>query len=127
MAADKTKPAPNAQSESIWLMYEMNGGVISKPDLAVKIGEALCETHYGTAELQRQKPLVATDKGTYWRVEGSWNRDGKIDDKGAFFLSIQKRDGLITDLGQWAPVPRGFPGSLNQLLQSPPKETDKSK
>lgn len=97
------RPAASHSPETIWLMFEMNGGVVSTTELAVKIGEALCEAHYGAEELRRQRPLHVTDKGTYWRVEGSWNRNGEIDDLGAFFLSIQKRDGLVIDLGQWGP------------------------
>jgi hypothetical protein len=130
MADDKIKPIPDASPEAVWLLYEMNGGIISKPELAVKIGEALCETHYGLQELERQKPLSAVDKGTYWRVEGSWNRNEKIGPS-AFFLSIQKRDGLITDLGQWRHMPPSpLPGSKKwwaQFASKDPKETDRSK
>jgi hypothetical protein len=118
-------PSPAGQSpEAVWLLYEMNGGIISTPELAVKVGEALCETHYGPQELERQKPLSAVDKGNYWRVEGSWNRGGKIDGPGAFFLSIQKRDGLITDLGQWRSVQRGpLPGSKKWWAQFGSKDS----
>jgi hypothetical protein len=48
----------------------------------------------------RVKDLISvTDKDTYWRVEGNWNRDGEIEGTGAFFVSIEKYDGRVTDLG----------------------------
>ena len=128
MAEDEIKPFPKQTPEGVWLMFGMNGGIISTSDLAVKIGEALCEAHYGKSELDRQKPLLAINKETYWRIEGSHNRDGNMEGSGAFFLSIQKRDGLITDLGQWAHLPRGpAPGSKKWFAQfesKDVKETD---
>lgn len=86
------------------LLQEMNGGIVFSAELAVKIAEALCEAHHGKLELERQRPFVATDKGDTWRIEGSFNRDRKIEGRGAFFASIQKRDGRLTDLGTVAVI-----------------------
>ncbi len=74
------------------------GGVVFSGDLAVKISEILCEAHYG--DLQRQRPLVATDKDTYWHVEGSWNCDRKASGSGPFHISLDKYDGRVTDMGE---------------------------
>jgi hypothetical protein len=79
------------------------GGVVFSGDLALKLAEALCEFHYGKEELARQSPLTVADKDTYWRVEGNWNRDGKTEGPGAFFVSIEKHDGRVTDFGKWFP------------------------
>jgi hypothetical protein len=86
---------------------QMRGGLICTPELAVQIGEALCEAHYGKAELIRQRPLRAVDKGSCWRVEGIFNRDGNIQGSGHFFLSIEKYDGRVTDIGTWFRNPEG--------------------
>ena len=76
------------------------GGIIFSSNLALNLAELLCEAHYGTEELARQKPLSVTDKDTYWRVEGSFNRDGELEGPGTFFVSIQKYDGRVVDFGQ---------------------------
>ncbi len=102
MSDESKQPFPTLAGEAAVFLVEITrGGVVFDSDLAVKIGEALCEGHYGKEELERQRPLSAIDNGTYWRIEGSWNRDRKIDGPAAFFLSIEKRDGRIIDIGQW--------------------------
>jgi hypothetical protein len=86
---------------------QMQGGLIRTAELAVQIAEALCEAHYGRDELVQQRPLIAADKGEHWRVEGSDNRDGKIAGRGNFFLSIEKYDGRVIDIGMWLRNPEG--------------------
>jgi hypothetical protein len=104
MSDDPESPFAVASGEGMLFMTKLaRGGVVFSSDLAVKLAELLCETHYGEEELARQKPFSVTDKDTYWRVEGSWNRDGKIDGPGAFFVSIEKYDGRVTDFGQLFP------------------------
>lgn len=72
--------------------------IIPDGDLAVRIGELFCEALYD--DLSRQNPLSAADRGTYWRVEGSWNREGMMEGPGEFFLSIVKADGRVSDIGE---------------------------
>lgn len=101
------------------------GGVVFDANLARAVGEALFESHYGGDELKRQLPLIIEDKEDYWRIEGSWNRDFKVDDSGPLFLSIHKYDGRVFDLGLWGPML--FRGSYNELLasaRSPPSPDD---
>lgn len=74
MFEDSEKPFSVTPGETMLFLHQMRGGVIFDADVAVKIGELLCKAHYGKGELERQKPLSAVDKSTYWRVEGSWNR-----------------------------------------------------
>jgi len=101
---DLTKYFAVASGEATLVFTKMiHGGVVFTEDIAIKIGEVLCEGHYGKEELARQRPLLAFDKETHWRVEGSWNRDGKIEGDGAFFISIEKYDGRVTDIGKWHP------------------------
>jgi hypothetical protein len=92
-------PAPN----TIMLLHKVNrGGVICDVDLACGIGALVIERHYGEDQLKRQEPLTATDKGDYWRVEGTWNRDNQHEGFSPFFMSIAKFDGRIIDFGVWA-------------------------
>jgi hypothetical protein len=86
------------QSGMLLLINMARGGVVFSGDVAVKIGELLCEAHYG--DLSRQAPLVVQDKQTCWRVEGSWNRDGKASGPGPFYMSIQKYDARVIDFGE---------------------------
>lgn len=79
-----TGSAPPPSEGSMVHLYEMNGGVVPRAEVAIKIAEALCEAHLGAAKLERQRPFTAEDKGGYWRVEGSWNRDGKIEGPAEF-------------------------------------------
>lgn len=91
-------------SRIVELIKMARGGVIYDSKVATRLGELLLEVHYGQSELDRQRPLLVEDKGDYWRVEGSWNRDRKIEGNGAFFLSVKKFDGCVTDLGVWGIV-----------------------
>ena len=101
MSDDSSNPFAVASGDVMLFMTKMTrGGIVFSSDLAQKFAELLCEAHYGVQELARQKPLSVTDKETYWRVEGSWNRDGKSEGPGAFFISIDKYDGRVTDFGQ---------------------------
>src|SRR5215469_15885916 len=95
MTAGPTQERPRSSVELI----NMIRGIIPDAETAKSFGELLLERHYGQAELARQRPLIVQDKGDYWRVEGSWNRDGKVEWVGAFFLSVSKSDARVTDLG----------------------------
>jgi hypothetical protein len=74
------------------------GGVVFSSDLALKIAELYCRSHFG--DLQRQAPLTAADKESYWRVEGNWNRDRKVKGAGPFFISIEKYGGRVMEIGE---------------------------
>jgi hypothetical protein len=90
---------PKGASECMLLLTKLGrGGVVGSEDLAIRLGEILCQVHYG--DLARQTPLMASDKDTYWRVEGNWNRDGKMSEAGPFFVSIEKYDGRVTEVGE---------------------------
>jgi hypothetical protein len=89
-------------ASAMMLMVQVTrGGVVFSAEAAIKIAELLCEVHHGTREVELQKPFVAADKGSYWRVEGSRNRPKKVDGSGPFFLSIDKHDARVTDFGRW--------------------------
>jgi hypothetical protein len=95
MSDDSSKPFAVASGETMLFMTKMTrGGVVFSSRIAQNIA---------VLELARQKPLSVTDNETYWRVEGSWNQDGKSEGLGAFFVSIEKYDGRVTDFGQLYP------------------------
>jgi hypothetical protein len=100
----------------IFFLMQMQGGLIRTAELALGIAELLCEAHYGKEELVRQRPLFAVDKETYWRVEGSWNRDGKIQGYGNFYLSIEKYNGRVTDIGCWMRLGAESDAFVQQLM-----------
>jgi NTF2 fold immunity protein len=128
MSDDSGNPFAVASGKVMVFMATMTrGGIVFSSDLAQKVAELLCEAHYGAEELARQRPFSATDKETYWRVEGSWNRDGKSEGAGAFFVSIDKYDGRVTDFGQWFPY-RAHPSVvpiIKQHLMSKKSDQDK--
>ena len=123
---NRTKPASfPPYSRMVEMINMARGGVVFDAELARAIGETLFEHHYGGDELKRQTPLIVEDKGDYWRVEGGWNRDFKLDDNGPLFLSIHKYDGRVFDLGQWGPML--FRGTMEELLaaaKNPPPPED---
>lgn len=105
-------PRRGDEERMVTFVNMIRGGVVFDAGLAIKFAEVLCAAHYGEEEVARQRPFTAEDKGTFWRVEGSCNRDGKEDPLSSFFyLSIDKYDGRVTDIGQWAtlkPDPRAM-------------------
>jgi len=59
----------------IFFQNMIRGGIIYDAEMARRFGEILLEAHYSKeelAELARQRPLIAEDKGAYWRVIGIW-------------------------------------------------------
>jgi hypothetical protein len=100
MSDDSKNPSTVAPGRGMLFLTNIaRGGVVFSSDLAQRIAELLCEAHYGNKELARQRPFSVTDKDTYWRVEGNWNRDGEIEGTGTFFVSIEKYDARVTDFG----------------------------
>jgi hypothetical protein len=102
----------------VMLIQMAKGGVVFTSELARSLAESLLEAHYGSDELERQRPLLIMDNGNHWRVEGSWNRGQKIPGSGAFFLSIQKSDGRVIDLGRWF-IPPARPSSPPPIDERP--------
>jgi hypothetical protein len=94
-------PLPADTSTALFLTSKFRGGIVPDGEVACRIAEVLIEAHFDKAELAAQQPLVATDKGDYWRVEGSRNRDQKVEGAGWFFMSIKKFDGRLIDFGRY--------------------------
>jgi hypothetical protein len=99
-------PMSPAGHASLLLAGAVHGGVIVDAEHARSLAELLLHRHWGKAELERQRPLIVEDKGDCWRVEGSWNRERKIDPaeplgvvKGPFYVTFWKYDGRVIDFG----------------------------
>ncbi|HUK06894.1 MAG TPA: NTF2 fold immunity protein [Stellaceae bacterium] len=98
-----TKDSETPSDEGLLFFTKaIHGGLVFSSDLAEKIAELLFEAHYGKEELARQRPLLVRDKDTYWRIEGSWNREGKINGRAELFVSIDKYNGRVTNFGGYA-------------------------
>ena len=92
---------PQQNASRLLLTKFARGGIIYDAEIARKFGEIVLEAQYSRDELLRQQPLIVEDKGAYWRIEGSWNRDRKIEGMGEFFLSVAKYDARVLDVGVW--------------------------
>src|SRR5262249_55100915 len=73
VATSGQSETPSSGAGMLLLIQMARGGVIFSSDLAVNIGELLCQAHFG--DLARQAPLEATDEKEYWRVEGNRRKD----------------------------------------------------
>lgn len=82
----------------LFLTKLARGGVVFSSRLAGKIGELLCNAHYG--DRAWREPFTAADKGMYWRVESGAKKDEKAGVTRAFFASIEKYDGRVTEMGE---------------------------
>jgi hypothetical protein len=124
MTEDSENPS---DEELLFFTKAIHGGLVFSGDLAEKIAELLFEAHYGKEEPAGQRPLLVTDKDTYWRIEGNWNREGKISGRAELFVSIDKYNGRVTNFGGHArlqPHPSVVP-ILQQALKD--KKSDKDK
>lgn len=93
---ENTKPPP--RSVSAILNAHGRGGIVSTPTAARQIAEVLIETHYGHAELLRQKPLSVKDEGDRWRVVGTANTNLRDEGTGPAVVVIWKEDGRILEI-----------------------------
>ncbi len=81
----------------VYLLYAVNGGVVAKSELALKIAELLVEYNLGPETLAEQRPLTIDDAGDHWVILG--NVTPKV------IVRISKRDGRIMDFHQNVPLP----------------------
>ncbi len=99
-------PDPPKFNDSRLMMFAMTrGSMVFDREMACRLAETYLVAHYGIEELEKQLPLIATDAGDCWRVEGSWNRDCKRWDTTWFFITLWKYDGRVVDLGVYAHPP----------------------
>ena len=92
-------PGVEPENGPLFLHHMMRGGIVPTAEAAARVAELLCLIHEGAEETGRQKPFVAEDKGSYWRVEGAPRREGAIKELGSWHLSIEKHTGRVTDIG----------------------------
>jgi hypothetical protein len=87
------------EQESYFLHFqEMQGGVVNNPKIAIDIAELVIANVYGDNEVKLQRPFEVFDESDRWRIEGSYNRDKKIEGPGPIKVWIRKRDAKIIDV-----------------------------
>ncbi len=87
--------ADEQEDASIVLHEALRGGLVTTPELAVKLAELLLVSAYDEQRLEQQKPLIATDQGDRWLIEGSYNKDGKIEGIGPAKIIMLKRNAQV--------------------------------
>lgn len=88
------------------------GGIVNKPELALRISELLIADIYGEDELEMQQPLEVEEKDDRWLITGSHNRNGEVDGLGPAEVIISKKDGRIINI------------SIPRILKIPPEVKD---
>ena len=75
-------------------------GLLYKEEQVEQLCVLLFDVHY-PGEVERQRPFLIADKGDHWQVDGSWNRDKRLEMAGPVFMSVRKSDARVTDFGMW--------------------------
>lgn len=93
----------------------LKGGIIGTPEMALKFAELVLEHTQSRATLERQRPLKVEDHGDTWRIEGSWNTDGREAFGGPWRIVVKKHDAQILDIG--APAVVSLPSEVKQCVE----------
>ncbi|OYX77364.1 MAG: hypothetical protein B7Y82_07915 [Sphingomonadales bacterium 32-65-25] len=72
--------------------YRPPAGMVTTPDAAARIAEAVADGIYGEAQIRQQRPYQVTDTPTHWIVRGNFPEPAK---GGVFETIINKQDGAI--------------------------------
>jgi len=83
---------------TMWLLKILKGGIVTNPEMALKIAELVIANVYSADDLEQQRPLTVSDQSDRWLVEGSYNKDRKIEGWGAAKVVIKKSDGQILEV-----------------------------
>lgn len=76
----------------------ITGGIITKPDVALRIAELLIGAYYGADDLEQQKPLKITDQSDRWLIKGSYEKPPGVEGSGPANVVIMKYDCRVLDL-----------------------------
>ncbi|MDH3593836.1 MAG: YbbC/YhhH family protein [Rhodospirillales bacterium] len=97
------------------IFQEMQGGIVNNPKIAIDIAELVVANVYGDNEVKLQRPFEAFDETDRWRIEGSYNRDRKIEGHGPIEIWIRKRDAKIIDVVN--PVIMEVPEEVQEIIR----------
>ncbi|HEY2444880.1 MAG TPA: NTF2 fold immunity protein [Rhizomicrobium sp.] len=97
---------------SVTLQRVLRGGIVDKPSVARDLAEIILKSGYGKRELDRQRPLVVKDRGDFWQIDGSYNRERRPGAKGSVMIQIAKTDGRVIRIE--LPIIMGVPGPAPQ-------------
>lgn len=87
-----------ADGGTVMLHELLKGGLVNNPEIATRIAELVIANAYGQEQLDKQRPLTATEQDDRWLIEGSYNRERAQEGPGAARISISKRDAQILEL-----------------------------
>ncbi len=80
----------------ISIYLAIRGGVVGKPELAIKLAELYIESAYDKDALSRQLPLIVIDEGDCWLIQGSAKYAPL--EGGPAIVRIVKEDGRVLNL-----------------------------
>ena len=107
--------AEETKSQFLLSIEVISGGIVNNPDIATDIAALIIANHYGEDQLEKQKPLVASDQSDQWLVEGSYNKNRSIEGPGPIKIWIRKRDARIMEME--APSIMKIPSHLRGVLE----------
>ncbi len=73
--------------------------LLKTKEAARDVAAAVIKNYYGAAVLRQQEPLVVTDLGKAWYVEGSHVPKDLPEGFGPLFLRMRKADCCVEDFG----------------------------
>ena len=91
-----SEPPKRLPGVELSIFAATRGGVVGKAEWASRLAELYVESAYGKAALDRQLPLVVTDEGDCWLIEGSAKPAPM--QLGAAVVRIVKEDGRVLNL-----------------------------
>jgi hypothetical protein len=83
---------------TLFLIELARGGVIFDARLATNVVEALFDAHHYDDKVEA--PMLAEDRGKYWRVERSRKQEGDTIEASRLYACIQKYDGRVIEFGE---------------------------
>jgi hypothetical protein len=93
-----------------------HGGMVTTAKTAESIAAAILRGHHGDKEFAIQQPLVVSDKGECWRVEGSHEEPGWGPRGRAWYIEIMKDDGRVVKVAHRMP-PVDPPDEVKALIE----------
>jgi hypothetical protein len=81
-----------------FIQQMLHGDLVKDGTAAISIAEIVIRSNFGDVSLQEQQPLVVSDGGDCWIVDGSLNKDRLVEGPGKISLRLYKSDARISSL-----------------------------
>jgi len=76
----------------------LHGDLVGNGSTAVAVAEIIIRANYGDDVLSEQRPLLVSDRGEYWLVEGSRNASRAVEGPGKVVVRLSKADARVISL-----------------------------